>query len=167
MLKLSPRLQLIFDLLLPGEPVWDFCCDHGHLGLNAIECGRFSEVHFVDQVPSIIDKLRGRWEARSKTHPSPVGAYFHALSGQKVELSPRGSVVIAGVGAYTILEILQGLQEQGRLQARRLILGPQRDEEKLRQLLKELLGESYLQCKQEIEVLEGERLRKILVFDRI
>lgn len=56
-MKLSPRLELILNHLNPGEPVWDVCCDHGILGRSAIRKNIFSEVHFVDQVVSIMQRL--------------------------------------------------------------------------------------------------------------
>ncbi|NUN06584.1 MAG: tRNA (adenine(22)-N(1))-methyltransferase TrmK [Bdellovibrio sp.] len=167
MLKLSPRLQYVYDLLLPGKPVWDFCCDHGHLGLNAFESGDFPEVYFVDQVESIIQRLRGRFEAYLPKSKSTAQAHFLAASGQDIETSVCGTVVIAGVGAYTILGILQGVKEKGHLQAERLILGPQRDEEKLRQFAKEILGTEYEISSEYYEVTEGRRTLQLLVFNRI
>ncbi len=166
MLKLSPRLQHIYALLLPGKPVWDFCCDHGHLGLNAVESGHFPEVYFVDQVDSIIERLRGRFEAYLPKSKSTAQAHFLASSGQDIETPLRGTVVIAGVGAYTILEILQGVKSKGNLQADRLILGPQRDEEKLRQWMSEILGTEYKISDEYYEVVEGRRALQLLVFNR-
>lgn len=61
MLKLSRRMQYVYDHLLTGSPVWDFCCDHGYLGLNAYSSGDFPQIHFVDQVPHIIEKLESRF----------------------------------------------------------------------------------------------------------
>ena len=167
MLKLSPRLQHVYDLLLPGKPVWDFCCDHGHLGLNAFESGHFPEIYFVDQVDSIIHKLRGRFEAYLPKSKSSAQAHFLATSGQDIETPLRGTVVITGVGAYTILEILQGVKDKGNLLAERLILGPQRDEEKLLTWLREVLGTEYKISDEYYEVTEGRRTLQLLVFNRL
>lgn len=160
-------MQLIYDHLLPGKPVWDFCCDHGYLGLNAYESGLFSEVHFVDQVPHIVENLQRRFESEYRQDGNATGAVFHAHSGEDVRTMLSGTVVIAGVGAHTIAQILGPLGQKGLLNADRLILGPQRDEEKLLVLLQ---NEPFLSnfCQpQWLSLEERGRNRKLLIFDKI
>jgi tRNA (adenine22-N1)-methyltransferase len=158
----GPRLQLIFEQLLPGLPVWDFCCDHGYLGEAAVGSRLFPEVHFVDQVPSIIERLEKRLLTK------------YILKNYKIKLSAAenlqepvfGNVIIAGVGGHTILEILQSLQQKNLLQMQRLILGPHRDEGRLLQWL-QCHGKLLSICTSaEYSVPEGPRLRKIIVVDR-
>lgn len=167
MFKLSRRMQLIYDHLLPGKPVWDFCCDHGYMGLNAYESGLFSEVHFVDQVPHIIERLEQRFQNEYFREDSASQAFFHPRPGEQLGQAIQGSVVIAGVGAHTILEIVRSLTENGVLSADRLILGPQRDEEKLFVWLQNLPNFSYKSDGEIIAIDERGRNRKLLIFDKI
>jgi tRNA (adenine22-N1)-methyltransferase len=132
--KLTPKLQTIFDHLLPGEDVWDLCCDHGYLGRAALEAGTFGTVYFVDRVPHIIEKLQTEISAEERLRK----ARFRAADGGELQENLCGTVVIAGVGAYTAFAILKTLYHGNFLRAKRLILSPQRDEQKLLQWLNEL-----------------------------
>ncbi|UXR64795.1 class I SAM-dependent methyltransferase [Bdellovibrio bacteriovorus] len=167
MFKLSRRMQLIFDHLLPGKPVWDFCCDHGYLGLNAYESGLFSEVHFVDQVPHIVEQLEVRFQAEYFRDDALTQAGFHSRPGEDLQQPVSGTVVIAGVGAHTILKIVQSLTENGLLSADRLILGPQRDEQMLSDLLQKVLPNTFKTDCEMLSVEERGRNRKLLIFDKI
>ncbi|WP_295901469.1 SAM-dependent methyltransferase [uncultured Bdellovibrio sp.] len=166
MFKLSRRMQLIYDLLLPGKPVWDFCCDHGYMGLNAYESGLFPEVYFVDKVEHIIAQLKTRFENEYHRVDSPAQAHFLAQQGEEIARPLRGSVVVAGVGAFTIFKIIQSLHEKGHLEAERLILCPQRDEEKLLQFFAGRANFGYELSNEHYEVVERGRTRKLLIFDK-
>jgi len=135
-MKLSNRLQFIYENLRPGMPVWDFCCDHGYLGVEALKSGRFPQVHFVDQVPHIVENVESI--VNEKFCGLRKQARFYAMRGEDIEEVVQGSVVIAGVGAFAICKILQALLRKNLLQAQRLILCPQRDEEKFLTMLSEL-----------------------------
>lgn len=166
MFKLSPRMQFIFHHLQPGQPVWDFCCDHGYLGLSAYRSGLFPEVYFVDQVESIVKKLRERFE-RSHLRPEILAdAQFFCCPGEAVEKEVRGTVVIAGVGAHTTFKILQGLHTKNLLHATRLVLLPQKDEEKLRALLEENADFGYSLKQPLTSVSERGRLRQCFIYER-
>ncbi|MFS4459567.1 SAM-dependent methyltransferase [Bdellovibrio sp. HCB2-146] len=166
MLKLSPRLQTVYDHLLPGKPVWDFCCDHGYLGLNAYESGIFPEVHFVDQVPSIITNLQTRFRRRAPYmdgHPST--AFFHAVPAEEIREQLTGNVVMLGVGAHTIIRVLQ---QQNFSNVDRLILGPQKMETLVVDVLKTAPALAFSHALQKnLEVLEKERVRTLLVIDKM
>ncbi|MBX2988704.1 MAG: SAM-dependent methyltransferase [Bdellovibrionaceae bacterium] len=131
MIRLSPRLQFLLDQAWPGEALWDLCCDHGLLGRRALQSGRFPEVHFVDQVPHIMARLRERLTREAPGAP----AFLHAVPAGDLEPVLTGTVIIAGVGGEKILEILRRLHERRRLQARRLVLSPHKDEEFLAESL--------------------------------
>ena len=131
-LKLSPRLQAIFDHLPENQALWDFCCDHGYLGQAALEADQrglrnFPAVHFVDSVEHIIASLR----ARVMPYLDEPKAFFHAIPGEAVEGVVEGAVVIAGVGPSTIEKILRAQTQREEFLPQVLILGPQRDPEKL------------------------------------
>lgn len=166
MLKLSPRMQLIYDLLLPGQSVWDFCCDHGYMGLNAYESGVFPEICFVDQVPHIIEQLRQRFEKEYYRENYSSQAYFFPLPGELINKPLHGTAILAGVGAHTIFKILQCLQKNGFLHAQRIILCPQRDEEKLLEMLLEIPKFHYKLRNEDCQIIERGRSRKLLIFDK-
>lgn len=161
-------MQLIFDYLIPGEPVWDFCCDHGYMGLKAYHSGVFPEIHFVDQVPHIIAKLEQAFHIKHHRAEFAQRAFFWAESGENISVPLKGTAIIAGVGAHTTLQILRGLFALEGTQASRFILVPQKDEE----LLEQELGaweafKSHYKVAAITHVREGSRIRKLLIFDKI
>ncbi len=116
-MPLSPRLQTLLDATRAGHPVFDLCCDHGHLGVAALLSQRIPHVTFVDRVPAIVDTVSDRFPvALERTR-----ATF--LCADARELPPRpvtGSVIIAGVGGDVVRDILVGfalpsLQVGGRI----------------------------------------------------
>lgn len=164
--SLSNRLKLIFDQLLPGEAVWDLCCDHGYLGLHAYQSQLFPEVTFVDQVPEIIARLEERFQRDIIQSHNLTNSRFMALSGEDLNLELIGNVVISGVGSYTIFQILRSLHTKNLLQAQRLILCPQNDVVKIDEI-KKLPGFLYRQSQDIISVNEKDRVREIYVLDFI
>ena len=133
--RLSARLQLVFDNLIAGHDVWDFCCDHGYLGGAAYKSQQFKNIYFVDPVSTIIEKLKFlfyKYLFDAKNSSSP---HFLLQHGQKVNQPVYGTVCITGVGAFVIYQILCEIAENEFLMAQRLILGPHRDSEKLLLLL--------------------------------
>lgn len=166
-MKISERLKLVYENLVVGEDVWDFCCDHGYLGGAAYKSRQFGDIYFVDQISSIIQKVKTRFETYvyQKDHPST--AHFILQSGQNVDRKITGTACITGVGALVINDILSGLANNQNLQAKRLILGPHRDVEKLLLMIqnnKNLVG---YQLSSKKEVLENSRNRIFYIFDRV
>ena len=167
MFKLSRRMNFVFDHLIHGKPVWDLCCDHGYVGLNAYESGLFPEVNFVDQVPHIIDNLKTRFQAE----------YFQAEHSQKAFFWPQdggtlpqvqGTMIITGVGAIAILKILRSISSNNNLQASRLILGPHRDEILFEsELLNWPEFQKQYQLEQKYEIQEGRRSRILFIFNEV
>jgi tRNA (adenine22-N1)-methyltransferase len=164
--KLSLRLQTIYDHLLPGEPVWDFCCDHGYLGLYAYRVGRFPEVHFVDQVPEIMERLKHRFETKHlQAADFPSRAFFHIRDAAKMQRTLPGTVVMAGVGSHTILDFLKAADFS---LTKRLILAPQKDEELLLQSLQTAPGIAFSHALQKnLEIMEKDRRRTVLILDKM
>lgn len=162
MLKLSSRLQAFYDLLIPEQPVWDFCCDHGYLGLKALESERFSEVHFVDPVQALIQKIEQICRDREAQ-----GAVFHPCAGEDLEIPVKGTMVVAGVGAETIIKIISGLKSQGLLEAERLVLSPHRHEDRLWSFMESLKSDYTQDLLRSHEVQEGSRTRPVWAFQRI
>jgi tRNA (adenine22-N1)-methyltransferase len=83
-LKLTPRLQTIFNSLMLGKPVWDLCCDHGYLGLRCYLSKQFPEVHFVDQVEEIITSLEVKFRENYSDIQNPTKISFIAMAGEKL-----------------------------------------------------------------------------------
>ncbi|WP_253720917.1 tRNA (adenine(22)-N(1))-methyltransferase TrmK [Bdellovibrio bacteriovorus] len=166
MYKLPLRMQLIFDQLLPGQPVWDFCCDHGILGISAYRSGLFPEVYFVDQVAHIMDRLRARFSEKHFDELSTSRAEFFTSAGEDLDTVLKGTVVIAGVGTHTIFKILNSLHQKELLQAQRVILCPQNYEDKLVGFLSEIPHFQYEFCNEHYEFVERGRARKLLILHK-
>jgi tRNA (adenine22-N1)-methyltransferase len=162
--RLSNRLKIIFNNLIPNSDVWDFCCDHGYLGAAAYKSNKFKNIYFVDQVDTIVQKLENRFKKYVYTAAANSKAYFFCEDAKTLQQSITGNICITGVGGLTIIEILHALSKNNFLHADRLILGPHRDDEKLINFMTEL--NQYKLLKKE-EVAEGARLRNIFVFNRI
>jgi len=159
---LSGRLQFIYENLLPEKAVWDFCCDHGYLGIEALRSKKFSEVHFVDQVPHIVQAVE---DLVSKKFPEVCEqAHFRISKGEDLEIPVTGTVVIAGVGAFAIFKILESLWAKGLLQAERLILCPQRDEKKFLAMLADIEGNFSIQFSGIVQHVLTERIRQRFVY---
>jgi tRNA (adenine22-N1)-methyltransferase len=155
MKKLSFRLQKILDECLQGEELWDLCCDHGQLGIAAYHSKIFKKIIFVDQVPSIIQELKSRVAGLPvDVICSDAGKLPHKL---------KGNVVIAGVGGLNMKEMVDSLNQEKKLFAKRLILSPHRDEPIFEN---RHLFEGYIGVK-EFAFYEKEILRFVFVFDRL
>lgn len=160
-------MQLIYDQLLPGQPVWDLCCDHGYIGLNAYESGRFTDIYFVDRVSHIVENLRDRFLKEYCYDDSQSQAYFFAMAGEEITQNVFGNLIVSGVGAFTISTIIKQLHFNGYLHAEKLLLCPQRDEEKLLAGLNKIPHFSYKIGNEHYKVEEKGRIRKLLIFNKI
>lgn len=157
---LSARLQSIYEHLLPGEPVWDVCCDHGKLGQQALRSGQFPRVNFVDRAAHLIHPLRQKLGFDQR-------AQFFPVAAEQVNEEWSGTVVIAGVGAHLIKDILSEVIPRA-VRVQRWILGPHRHEEDLQKLLEaNLIFHRQFHLQKEWSVTERDRARKFLVFDRV
>jgi tRNA (adenine22-N1)-methyltransferase len=165
MKPLGSRLDTIFDSLLKNQDVWDFCCDHGLLGLRVYRSQEFKSIYFVDRVPQIMDKLENKFKQRFLDPENLTNYQFILSDGEKVQQIVEGNMVIAGVGTPTTLEILKGLQSQGYLNAQRLILAPQNYHDRFLLGMKEHLG-SLFNLTKTLEVEESGRIRSIFIFDK-
>lgn len=128
--KISKRIELFISLAVPGLPFWDICCDHGHAGIGAAKTGLFSEIHLVDQLPHVMKNLE---EFVLKLGPEYrlVPYHFYAVQGQLIDREVAGTCLIAGVGGFTMKNILKGLLEENKLKAKKLLLCPHTDEAEL------------------------------------
>jgi tRNA (adenine22-N1)-methyltransferase len=164
---LSIRLQLVYDHLVPDEDVWDFCCDHGYLGGAAYKSRCFKDVYFVDPVSSIMDNLKNRFQTFVYSADNKSTAHFLVQKGETVTQAVEGNVCIVGVGGVMICDILKSLASNDLLKAKRLILGPHRDPEKIVELIaNDALFKKYKLIKQK-DVMENGRKREFFIFDAL
>ena len=166
--SLSPRIQLFADFLIPNEPVWDFCCDHGYLGIWAGLSGAFPEVHFVDRVPQIIQKLKHDIQRERYPMPDKPLFYFWPQDGGSIPQVVEGTVVIAGVGAFPLMQILEKLISTDKLQAKRLILSPHSSIERMTSAITQESGQFFGKYYLETQLIAPDRNtpRKVWIFDR-
>lgn len=164
-LKLSERLQVIFNSLLPNQPVWDFCCDHGYLGLVSYHSRRFPAVYFLDQVAEIIDALKIKFHDSYFHHQNPTQVYWVNARGEDLKELVSGNLVIAGVGAKSIMEIIGALSDRQLLDCTRVIIAPQNHPIPLETALNDRLMGRYRLTERHV-VFEKSRQRFILIYDR-
>jgi tRNA A22 N-methylase len=160
---LGPRLLKLLELCLPDQPVWDLFCDHGYLGEAAYQKECFTEIHFVDQVPSIIKSLKAR--LHDEIYPPNIEVTYSAVDAHALDWSKvYGNIVFAGVGGELISSVLQNMNRSNTpRRPRRFILCPNSHFEKLKHNVLSLgLG---ARGTEEFSVDERGRERKILVFD--
>lgn len=163
--KVSKRMKIFVAKALDSEAFWDFCCDHGYIGIHALKVERFKEVHFVDQVPHIIHRLQKLFTQSHKVKEE-YRYFFHITEGENLGVVVDGNCLIAGVGGTTIKVILENLKSNDLLQAKRLLLSPHLDEHILIPFMQEKLGTSY-QFKEKILIPEGSRNRPLYIYDLI
>ncbi len=163
-MRLSPRLKIAFDQLIPGQDVWDICCDHGYLGTAAYKSQEFKNIYFVDPVESIMNKLQDRFRTYVFDARNSSKAYFLVQKAEELQQDMTGTVVTAGVGGLLIYQILKETALNGVLKAQRLILGPHRDGDKLLSLMKEdSLFQNYILTTTK-EIIENNRQREFFIF---
>ena len=156
---------MIFNNLNPRQDVWDFCCDHGYLGGAAYKSQNFLNVYFVDQVDSIIENLKTRFYKFAYDENSKSNAYFLCQSGESIAQEINGTICITGVGGLTIYKILSDLAITKHLKARRFILGPHRDDDKLLKLIFEDQNLKQYSLQKTLAVVEDGRNRHMYIYD--
>ncbi len=111
--KLTKRLSFILDQMPDSAELWDVGCDHGLLGLAAVERGRTKQVHLVDPAIQVIQNLKAvlnspkckEWWSENEAR-----VRFHHARGEDVLPEASGAIVIAGMGGETMIAILEKLQ---------------------------------------------------------
>lgn len=95
----------ILDLVDPKKELWDFCCDHGSIGLEAAARGLAKTIHFIDKVPSIIDSLNEKLKASDIP-----GVQFNSYCEDATKIQrnfSNSTIILAGIGEKTALNILE------------------------------------------------------------
>ncbi len=164
--KLSSRMKIFIEKAVPNYPFWDFCCDHGYIGIGALQSLKFSEVHFVDQVPHIMVRLEKLIYQSPALNPD-YNFSLHTKAGEDICQEVTGSLLIAGVGGTTIKNILESLCNRDLLRADRLLLSPHLDEHIMNAFLaSEKMARKY-EVLEKISIQEGRRIRPLYIVDKI
>ena len=163
--KLTPRMSLFLEHAINATPFWDLCCDHGYVGIGSIKSKQFTTVHFVDQVPHIMDRL-DQLIKQAPTYHQDLNYQLHLMPAEKIEIEILGTCLVAGVGGLTIKTILQQLLLRKKLKASRLLLSPQTDEQVLKDYLtdKELMF--FYKLANKLDIIEGKRTRSLYILDK-
>lgn len=134
---MKSRLNVITSMIESEyKEIWDTCCDHGKLGISLIKNTNKSLVHFVDCIPSIIDKLKNTLEVKGLLENPRVE--LHTKFAQDIRLGNNRSLIcICGVGSETAIDIITGLLKNNDLTKHDIILSVQYKTPKLRKYLKE------------------------------
>jgi tRNA (adenine22-N1)-methyltransferase len=131
-ITLSARLQMIWDCLPPDQPLWDIGCDHGYLGLRAHHDGLCSAVHLVDRSPIVTDKLHRQVQELWPDGPGEgLQIWQHDAASEQLPVT-GGTVVLAGLGIWTILRVLSRTFSGAVPAGVRLVLAAIMEEELLR-----------------------------------
>ncbi len=163
--KITPRMRTFLSKALPQRAFWDICCDHGYVSYAAILSNVFTEIHCVDQVPHIIDRLKILLNERLTGIHENV--FCHSLSAENLDLEISGNCLIAGVGGLTIKNIISALLIKELLKADRLLLSPHTDEKVMLAFVESKEFTQYYNLVEKIIMIEGPRGRPLYVFDRL
>ena len=162
--KLSSRMLTFIEHAVIGAPFWDVCCDHGYVGIKALETRLFPVVHFVDQVPHIMDRLKTLIE-QSREGSLHSHYFLYSSSGEDLEENVEGTLLIAGVGGLTIKTILESLINKDKLKAQRLLLSPHTDERVLVDYMSNENFKTLYRPTEKILIPEGKRHRPLYLLD--
>ncbi len=163
--KISPRMKYFVEQANSNSPFWDFCCDHGYIGIAALMSGKFSEVHFVDQIPHIIERLKKLFD-QSPSKDTFNHYFFHDCGGENLQMDIHGSIVIAGVGGRTIISILSSLISKNQLYADKIILSPHLDISMMENFCNEhLIKNNYAQIIKDT-IIENNRSRVVYIWSK-
>ena len=105
MIKLTERLQKIYDQVRPGESVCDVGTDHGYVPLALLESGRSPKAIMSDISAGSLAKCKVNAEAML-----PSLAPFDLRQGSGIDILKSGevdTVIMAGMGGMLISEILE------------------------------------------------------------
>lgn len=135
------RVKAVLSLIPLSKRLADIGCDHGRIGLAALQQGLAESIVFSDISPRSLDKAK-RAAAGIKNAEFVVGDGFDAIA------HPVDTAVISGLGGRTIVGIVARCPYRPTL-----ILGAQSDLPYLREFL---AGNGY-RIERDIAVKEGRR----------
>ncbi len=129
--RLCPRLAAIAELVPPGRPLADIGTDHGLLPTTLVVHGQVPHAIACDRAAGPVARARAT-AARARVGDRVVVRMGEGLA--PLAIGEVDTVVVAGVGAETIVRILAAEPERTRA-LRRLVLQPNFGHELLRRWL--------------------------------
>lgn len=105
-LESTSRISAIAQLIPERETVWDVCCDHGLIGIKALTERKATQVKFVDVAEHLVANVREKFNGKSLGQYRDIVEFISA-DARSLAFQFSGTVVIAGVGARLIREILE------------------------------------------------------------
>ncbi|MBT4793247.1 MAG: hypothetical protein HON90_16865 [Halobacteriovoraceae bacterium] len=134
MSKISKRILAISNLVPQGcDVVWDICCDHGLIGREVLSSRLKSKVIFIDQVHSIIVKLK----LTLKTSYIPDRYKIINSKAEQFDFQNKhqsNCYIVAGIGGELSLLILEQI-EKSLKENDNFIFSVHKNHLKLRELL--------------------------------
>lgn len=161
--KATARMKLFVSKALEAMDFWDFCCDHGYIGILALRSEKFKCIHFVDQQKHIIENLKLRFHKSENFLKEHYQYKFYDQDARTLSTVVTGNLLIAGVGGKLAFEILQSLEQKKQLKAQRILISVHSEEQKYTNQIALILSK-YTQL-ESIPYQEGRRLRNLAIFD--
>ena len=132
-MQLSKRLHAVASLVTPGNRVADIGCDHAYISIYLVEKALASRVIAMDVNQGPID--------RAKDNIEKYGYSNHIETRrsdglEKLQENEADSILIAGMGGALMIQILEEKLTLVK-QVKELILQPQSEINKVRQMLQE------------------------------
>lgn len=154
-MKATKRLIQIFELA-EGEELWDIGCDHSILAKINLKQKKFATVYCVDKSKSSLEKIYSGKSGRLRLNPENIKLI--QSDGCNLDWpAVKGAVVIAGVGANTVLKIVSSCPQIYRMNLT-WVMNPFTSIDKFECDIKSLLLETQLS---KTEVIESGRQRII------
>lgn len=152
-LPISSRLLVCAQLIRPGERVADVGTDHGYLPIYLRREGLASHVYAADIAPQPLNRAKENLRRFGVTD----GVSFHLCDGVRGLPRDFDTLVIAGLGAETMVQVLKG-GPWLRCGSYRLVLQCQSSQNELRAYL----SETGWHIAQELPVRDGKFIYTVI-----
>ncbi|MDA8793074.1 class I SAM-dependent methyltransferase [Bacteriovoracaceae bacterium] len=132
MIKSTARINAIIDFISDVNILYDICCDHGLIGLNALIANKANSVVFIDISLPSLNKVKFNLDKVSDKISSSSIELVHldAINYSFIN-TEENCLVIAGIGAHLLVKILNN----ECIQKQKLILVPHSHSEVLESYL--------------------------------
>ncbi len=142
------------------DHIWDCCCDHGFLGAALLQRQAAPNVHFVDIVPALVDKVESNLQ---RFYPDSPSTWFtHCLDVAELpldEFSGKHLIIIAGVGGDLMTLFIESIHQRHPDKEIEFLLCPVHHQFTLRSKLIEL---DY-RMKDEVLVEDNQRFYEVIL----
>lgn len=158
--RLSPRLAALRDAVILGAPVVDIGCHHGLVGLRLLVDAAVPHVTFVDRSRVAITQLAATIARHDHDGTVARRARLLVADGARLGGPLVGTVIVGGMGAEAIRQVLEQAVLPNAVVGLRLVLQPSRDDHKVTAVL-DACGASHRRS----VVLDHGRAHVVLVAD--